>query len=354
MGSFFSHAVILLSLLDTDPSPTFAHFAPWSIAVPFEFAIVLTALSIYTNPHNEPVIGDPSGGSLQKGITSWESLEVASACIRIFILTLLVTIYLFHFIHMKTCKAARYADHPDETTRLLDPSSCETGGEEGLWTQPVTTTTTSWRELFSSYALLFPYIWPSKSRRLQIVAIVCFVLLILQRAVNVLVPYQVGIITNAMSVHEGQIQVPWFEICMYIIYRWLQGNQGLVETVRAKLWIPISQLAHMEMSTAAFEHVHSVSLESHLNEKMSEVLSALAKGGSINTFLEQATFQMVPMLIDLGSAVGYFLIAFGVDYGLVLVVFAFCSLYVTIRIAQWRTEMERHVINASRQEDSIR
>lgn len=344
----------MLSLLDTDPSPTFAHFAPWFIAVPFEFAIVLTALSIYTNPHNEPVLGNTSGGSLQKGITSWESLEVASACIRIFILTLLVTIYLFHFIHMKTCKAARYADHPDETTRLLDPSSCESGGEEGLWTQPVMTTTTSWREFLSAYTLLFPYLWPSKSCRLQIVAIVCFVLLILQRVVNVLVPYQVGIITNAMSVHEGQIQVPWFEICMYIIFRSLQGNQGFFESVRAKLWIPISQLAYMEVSTAAFEHVHSISLESHLNEKTSEVLSALAKGGSINTFLEQVTFQMVPMLIDLSVAVGYFLIDFGVDYGLVLVVFAFCSLYVTVRIAQWRTEMERQVDNASRQEDSIR
>ena len=87
---------------------------------------------------------------------------------------------------------------------------------------------------------------------------------------------------------------------------------------------------------------------------MSEVLSALTKGGSINTFLEQVTFQMVPMLIDLGVAVGYFLIAFGVCYGLVLVVFAFCSLYVTVRIAQWRTEMDKQVANASRQENSIR
>lgn len=344
----------MLSLLDTNPSPTFAHFAPWSIAVPFEFAIILTALSIYTNPHHEPVVGDPSGGSLQNGITNWESLEVASACIRIFILTLLVTIYLFHFIHIKTCKAARYADHPDETTRLLDPSSCESGGEEGSWTQPVATTTTSLREFLSGYTLLFPYLWPSKSRRLQIVAIVCFMLLILQRVVNVLVPYQVGIITNAMSIYEGQIQVPWFEICMYITYRWLQGNQGIFESVRAKLWIPISQLAYMEVSTAAFEHVHSISLDSHLDEKMSEVLSALTKGGSINTFLEQVTFQMVPMLIDLGVAVGYFLIAFGVCYGLVLVVFAFCSLYVTVRIAQWRTEMDKQVANASRQENSIR
>lgn len=344
----------MLSLLDTNPSPTFAHFAPWSIAVPFEFAIVLTAMSIYTNPHYEPVVGDPSGGSLQNGITNWESLEVASACIRIFVLTLLVTIYLFHFIHMKTCKAAKYADYPDETTRLLDASSCESGGEEGSWTQSVTTTTTSWREFVSGYTLLFPYIWPSKSRRLQIVAIICFVLLILQRVVNVLVPYQVGIITNAMSVHEVQIQVPWFEICMYIVYRWLQGNKGLVESVRAKLWIPISQLAYMDVSTAAFAHVHSISLDSHLDEKMSEVLPALTKGGSINTFLEQVTFQMGPILIDLGIAVGYFVIAFGVYFGLVLAVFALCSLYATVRIAQWRTEMEKQVVNASRQEDSVR
>ncbi|KAK5707324.1 ATP-binding cassette-type vacuolar membrane transporter Hmt1, partial [Elasticomyces elasticus] len=176
----------------------------------------------------------------------------------------------------------------------------------------------------------------------------------MQRVVNVLVPYQVGVITDALSSDNGDFRVPWFEICMYILYRWLQGNQGLIGSLRSSLWIPVSQYSYMELSTAAFEHVHGLSLEFHLGKKTGEVLSALSKGSSINTFLEQVTFQVVPMLIDLGVAIGYFLIAFDAYYALVVGISTFCYLYVTIRMAQWRAEIRREMVNYSRQEDAVK
>ena len=98
-----------------------------------------------------------------------------------------------------------------------------------------------------------------------------------------------------LSQDDGKFHVPWFEICLYILYRWLQGNQGLIGSLRSCLWIPVSQYSYMELSTAAFEHVHGLSLEFHLGKKTGEVLSALSKGSSINTFLEQVTFQVVPL-----------------------------------------------------------
>ncbi|BCR83068.1 uncharacterized protein ACHE_10470S [Aspergillus chevalieri] len=356
VGSFFSHVIIFLSLLDTNPAPTFAQFIPWSMTIPFELAIVATSLSIYTNTHHDPIVGNAFGGPLRERITKWELLEVISGVIRLLFLVFLVALYVLHFVRANSAEGSR-EDSPMEQIGLLD-SETKAGAENNEGDdapEKPTTAPNTWWQYLSGYSVLFPYLWPSKSRRLQIIVIICFGLLILQRIVNVLVPYQVGVITEALSIEGNNIHLPWLQICLYIIYRWLQGSQGLLESLRSYLWIPISQYAYMETSTASFEHVHGLSLDFHLNKKIGEVLYALNKGSdSVNTFLEQVTFQVVPMVIDLGVAVGYFLIAFDAYYGLVVAIVTFFYLYVTVRIAQWRAEMRRKQVNAHRQENAIK
>lgn len=348
---------------------------PWSAAIPLELILLAVSLSIYTTPHHEPIVGDPDGGPLVRGITLWESMQVASGVVRILVLMALVLTYAINSMSgIRGRKAAtRLANSPSETTGLLNHSAAETGvannhygstqanGNQSTskpadpWVRPTTIPSTSWWEYLSGYSLFFPYLWPAKSRRLQIIVVVCFGLILLQRVVNVLVPYQVGIITNILSREEGgDFRVPWFDICLYILFRWLQGSQGLIGSLRSSLWIPVGQYSYMELSTAAFEHVHGLSLDFHLGKKTGEVLSALSKGNSINTFLEQVTFQVVPMLIDLCVAIGYFLVAFDAYYALVVAIVTFCYLYVTVRMAQWRAEIRRQMVNASRQEDAVK
>lgn len=367
-----------MTLLDTTPSPTLAQLVCWSVAIPIELVILSTSLSIYTSVHHEPVIGDPEGGRLRRSITPWEILEVSSNAVRILILFALVILYAAKSINFKHYKNHGHTNGITESTSLLDSSNAENGAASGNghaygstngtngtahpeaskpqdpWVRPTTMPSTSWWEYLSGYSLFFPYLWPSKSRRLQIVVVVCFILLVAQRVINVLVPNQVDIITTALVADEGKFRVPWFEIFMYVVFRWLQGGQGLLASMRSSLWIPVSQYSYMELSTAAFEHVHGLSLDFHLGKKTGEVLSALSKGSSINTFLEQVTFQVVPMLIDLGIAVGYFLIKFDAYYALVVGISTFGYLYVTVRMAQWRAEIRRQMVNASRQEDAVK
>lgn len=371
------HAIILISLLDTSPSPTYSQFVPWLVAIPIELAILGASLSLYSGPHREPVVGDPDGGRLRRAITAWESIEVVSNSLRTLFLIILASLYKFGSINVAAGarKTARhsYSNGPSESTGLLDSSNAERGtaNTNGYgatkaapnqqdqqpvdpWVRPTTVPSTSWWEYLSGYSLFFPYLWPSKSRRLQLIVVFCFGLVGLQRVVNVLVPRQVGVITTNLVQDDGKLRVPWFDICLYVLYRWLQGNQGLIGSLRSCLWIPVSQYSYMELSTAAFEHVHSLSLEFHLGKKTGEVLSALSKGSSINTFLEQVTFQVVPMLIDLVVAIVYFLIAFDAYYALVVTIITFCYLYVTVRMAQWRAEIRRQMVNASRQEDAVK
>lgn len=345
------------------------------MALPIELIILALYLTLHSSKHHEPVVGDPTGGPVVNHMTGWDVAEVVSASVRILLLIGIIGLYAFDSLAQKTGKRKENGHaigEPTETTGLLSSNHVRSmNGDnygtspnskdgdlkpaEAAWVRPTSVPTTSWWEYLSGYSLFFPYLWPSKSRRLQITVIACFCLVMVERAVNVLVPLQIAEITNILSKeNDNEFYVPWGRICFYVLLRYLQGNQGLIGSLRSFLWIPVSQYSYRELSTASFEHVHSLSLDFHLGKKTGEVLSALSKGGSINTFLEQITFQMVPMLIDLCVAVGYFLIVFDVYYALVVTISTFLYLYVTIRMAQWRAQARRDMANADRAEDAVK
>lgn len=367
VASVFVYTLFLISLIDTKPSPTAAHFSTWIVALALELVLLGASLSLYTTKHNEPKVGNPNGGQLEHGVTNWEAIEILIDIFRVIFLLGLVLSYCL-FITLRALKQRRssrkQAGTPGETTSLLNGHAIENGTVQGHhddesqdagWVRPTKVPSKTWWEYLRGYSLFFPYLWPAKSRSLQITVIICFFLVMATRVVNLLVPIQVGHITNILSGEEGEGPgVPWGEICIYILYRLLQGGNGLLGALRSTLWVPVSQYSYQELSTASFEHVHGLSLDFHLGKKTGEVLSALSKGSSINTFLEQVTFQVLPMLVDLGIAIGYFLIVFDAYYALVVTIVTFAYLYLTIRLAQWRAEIRRKMVNSSRQEDAVK
>lgn len=382
VGSFFVYCLFVISLLDSRPAPNGSHLATWICAVALEIILLAASLSLYTHTHREPGVGKPRDGPLRFRMTEWEIIEVVIGLVRILLLFSLIGFYGI-FVSLQCAKRQRDAQNLSETTSLLAAqghaengiangngngygSTMPVGGKHSHtevapagWSRPVGVPSRSWWEYIKGYHVFFPYLWPSKDRRLQIVVIMCFIIVVIQRGVNLWVPYQVGVITNELSGDSGRddggkIRMPWGGICFYIFLRFIQGNNGVLGAVRSTLWIPIGQYSYRELSVAAFEHVHSLSLDFHLGKKTGEVLSALGKGSSINTFLEQVTFQVVPMLVDLCVAIGYFLVAYDAYYALVISVVTFWYIYLTIRMAQWRAEIRRTMVNADREEDAVK
>ena len=338
-----------------------------------EWILLGASLAVYTSEHREPTAGRGKGKA-RYGVTTWESIEVLVDLVRIILLCAMISFYaLFVTLRWTKAKAAHRGENGtlEETSGLLNGHSAGNGNANGNgyggtnsdkaedevpgWVRPDKVKSKSWWEYIRGYSLFFPYLWPAKSVRLQLVVVLCFALVMIQRAINVLVPMQAGTITNTLSGEGGTRKgAVWGQICLFILYRLLQGSNGLLGAARSTLWLPISQYSYKELSTAAFEHVHGLSLEFHLGKKTGEVLSAMSKGSSINTFLEQVTFSVLPMLIDLVVAMGYFLIFFDAYYALVVAVVTCAYLYLTIRLAQWRANQRRHMVNMERRADAVK
>ena len=337
------------------------------------------SLAIYTSHHREPKAGGESNGQLRKGVTSWEVLEILVNIFRILFLSALIFMYaLFALLRWSKVKAKSSAGNGTsaERTRLLNGHATENGRsdshgyggasagqtkavdskvEDPGWVRKDKIPTKSWWEYIRGYTLFFPYLWPAKSLRLQLSVFVCVLLVMAQRAINVLVPTQAGKITDTLSDEEGTGSgLPWGQICLFILYRFLQGSSGLLNAARSSLWVPISQYSFQELSTASFEHVHGLSLDFHLGKKTGEVISALSKGNSINTFLEQVTFSLGPMFVDMVVAFVYFLIKFDAYYALVIAIVTAVYVYATIRLAQWRVNVRREMTNFDRQQEAVK
>lgn len=319
--------------------------------------------------------GKHKPGPVREKASRWEIAEVVLDLSRILTLGALIG---FYFLFVTVLKAKREkAKHSEETTGLLSgqrtPEGIPNGSANGYgatngkpvhghgeeqqqpnWVRPTTIPTRTWWEYIRGYSMFFPYIWPSKDRRLQSVVVVCLCIVAIQRGLNMLVPSQIGVITNELTGPRDTLSVPWGSILLYILYRFLQGNNGLLGAFRSVLWIPVSQYSYRQLSVASFEHVHSLSLDFHLGKKTGEVLSAMGKGSSINTFLEQVTFQVVPMVADLVVAIAYLLVFFDAYYALVVAVITFWYIYLTIRMAQWRAEIRRVMVNADREQDAVK
>lgn len=242
------------------------------------------------------------------------------------------------------------------------PSSCYKDESAAFYRQKKLPHKTWW-EYLRGYSLFFPYLWPRDNIKLQVNVMFCFVLVIIQRLVNVAVPYQIGRVVTKLEQalkgiqHGDPLTMENFPVKEFILLGvlWtLQGQSGLLGAIRSMLWIPVSQNSYRGLTTAAFNHVHSLSLEFHLSKRTGEVLSALNKGSAINQFLEQVTFQVFPMLFDLLLAISVFYYEYGALYAEITMVNTCWYLYMTIKMASTRAEQRREMTNADRDEEAVK
>lgn len=404
-----------VTLFDWDQSPGTAHVSTWCVALVAEGIMFLCNFqrAVEYGTLRAPGSTWPSG----RGLDGWERIDLGLALTRVAILLGLCSLYACLWSRArcddepsKEEEFSRHATtrHPlhrmessdsanssaEESTPLLSANgrSYNTHGSAGNHERSLSNsaimancaeTTTSlykdeqaafyrpeklpkrpWWDYAKGYTLFWQYLWPHDSLSLKARVFICFLLLVAQRGVNVLLPYQIGQVADRLagtlsgSAGEGERStaqdLPWFSLWLVNFLMLIQGQGGLLGSIRAIIWIKVSQYSYKALEMAAFQHVHSLSLDFHLGKRTGEVLSALNKGGAINTFLEQVTFQLLPMIADLLLAIYFFNHVFNATYAVIVSINVFWYLYLTIKMAQTRADQRREMTNADREEEAVK
>lgn len=393
LGSAFLYVYLTLTMFDWKSSPSLVHILTWSFALCGEIIIFVCDAIILSGPHKVMTNLNRDKYVIVDEVNKWDIIDLSLDMARIALLLGMVVVYSTIVLMRRRAKPEKYEQgqeydyEADESTPLLngEANGYRTNGhsphpgangvangnangaadgshqmvdEDAGFYRPEKLPHTTWFEYLRGYSVFFPYMWPNKQFRLQIIVVICFFLLALQRWVNIMVPYQIGTVTNQLSgddLKEGEARtMPWVSLGLLILYKLLQGPSGLLGSLRSLLWIPVSQHTYRALTTSAFEHVHSLSLDFHLGKRTGEVLSALNKGSSVNAFLEQVTFQVFPMLIDLFVAISYFYVRFDAVYAVIVCSITFYYLFLTIRMASKTADQRRAMSNADREEEAVK
>jgi ATP-binding cassette subfamily B (MDR/TAP) protein 6 len=197
------------------------------------------------------------------------------------------------------------------------------------------------------------YVWPD-SLYLRMRAVICLVLVVLIRILNLAVPFAYKKVIDSFSLADatggisfGQLAYPW--VVFYLTCSLFQGGTGggtvgLISNLRQYLWIPISQAAYKRLSLDIFAHVLSLDHNFHLHRKTGELLRIMDRGTvSVQTLLSTVMFQIGPAMFDIVAAALF--LAIRMQLWIAVIVFISLGVYMpmTIYVTEYRGKYRREL-----------
>ncbi|CAO1637770.1 unnamed protein product [Sympodiomycopsis kandeliae] len=304
--------------------------------------------------------------------STWSILQIVIQAARIVVLWPLLSILAYNSFNGQQQQQQQQSNQSDENTSLL--SSATTTANQtnyGSAAPPQSSSSAAnanasmgltvsndpppptFRVFAQRIVMLFPYLWPKSSIKLQLLALLAMTFLILGRLVNLAVPLTLGRIVDHLADTKKDDNTKtwsvWWLIAGYGLLKSLQGSGGLISAAQAFSLMPLRQYSDRQMSLMAFRHLLDLSMSFHTKRKTGEVLRILDRGGSISDFFIYLIFSMGPIFFDVFIATAFLSLTFGPQVGLLL--FAVMTFYtaISIKMTAWRTPLRR----AANNKDSI-
>ncbi|KAL1617656.1 hypothetical protein SLS54_007660 [Diplodia seriata] len=228
-------------------------------------------------------------------------------------------------------------DEDDEVKELQQKRLKEQGG---------------WWGYLKGFMVFLPYIWPYNNRRMQLWLGVCLFSIIVERFLTVLIPRQLGIITDALSDSRETGYFPWKELFVWAILKLVSISAGF-ELLRSMANSRIGVYAFKQLSSAAFNHVMSLSMDYHSSKSCGDVLKAIEQGSDIHDILDTVLFEAAPMLIDLVVAAVWLSSVFDAYMALIIIATSIVYIYVGVRANTFIVQRRREYTEGERKGNEI-
>ena len=199
---------------------------------------------------------------------------------------------------------------------------------------------------------MWPYIWPTNRRDLQIRVAWAMVLLLVAKLATIAVPFTFKWATDAL-VGEGSAPVApssWLiwvfaaPILMTVAYGGTRILMAVLTQVRDGLFAKVAMNAVRRLAYRTFEHMHQLSLRFHLERKTGGLTRVLERGrNAIEIIVRMVIMQLVPTIIELGLIVVVLLYQFDWRYVAVVLLTVSCYMVFTYLATEWRINIRRRM-----------
>lgn len=193
---------------------------------------------------------------------------------------------------------------------------------------------------------IVPFVWPTGKIRLQLFYVGVGLCLLAGRLFNILVPIQLGEITDALK--TGHV-FPWKNITYYALLRFLNSNGG-VGALQTYMWLPLENESYEKIATTAFNKVMDLSCDFHVAKESGKVYDNVFRATGVHHVIQSLLFQIIPMVTDLCLAITILHVMFGPYMGLITAAMIVLFLWSSGRTLSSQREIRQEYI-AARQKD---
>ena len=199
-----------------------------------------------------------------------------------------------------------------------------------------------------TFKLLFPFLWPNKRsdlRRRVSLALIC---LILAKVASVYTPLILGRSVDSLTeLSSGVNLLMLIPIALIISYGVARIASLTFEGMRDALFSKVSQHAIREVTLTIFKHLHSLSLQFHLNRQTGALSKFIDRGTKgIDFLLRYVIFNVVPTFIEIILVTIILLNLYGYFYALITIITITIYVILTFAITQWRVQFRRDMNSA--------
>ncbi|KAI9893480.1 MAG: hypothetical protein M1814_006777 [Vezdaea aestivalis] len=224
-----------------------------------------------------------------------------------------------------------------------------------------------WWAYAKSFSILLPYVVPTKSKKLQLRIVGVIVCLLGIRALNLLIPRQLGIITESLTTSNGKSPwiltinfeinsftgtFPWREFCIFALLRLLQGSSTGITALQQILYQPVEQYAVSSVTQGAYNKIMDLSIDFHHSKQSGQLYRAISQGDQLASLVEDVGLTLVPMILDLILASWYFFHLFGGSMCLVLALTALIYFYSVTKLTSPLLKRRRPWLQSSRAQNA--
>ncbi|MGA3303334.1 MAG: ABC transporter ATP-binding protein/permease [Methylovirgula sp.] len=191
---------------------------------------------------------------------------------------------------------------------------------------------------------LWPYIWPSGRRDLQLRVFATFILMLIAKFITVAVPYSFKWATDALTHHGGHVLdgVLLGALGLTILYGVMRVTMALFTQARDAIFADVGMHAVRRLAKDVFVHLHQLSLRFHLERKTGGLTRILERGrNAIETIVRTIALTAIPTAVEFILIMAVFVVQFDWRFGAAVGVMIVAYMAFTFAATNWRISIRR-------------
>ena len=199
-----------------------------------------------------------------------------------------------------------------------------------------------------TFKLLLPFLWPEKRKDLKTRVSFAVIALILAKIASISTPLVLGSAVNSLTELSSGINLFMLVPTALVVgYGFTKIIALSFVEIRDALFSKVSQHSIRQISLTMFQHLHSLSLQFHLDRQTGGLAKYIDRGTKgIDFLLRYVLFNIVPTFLEVFLVSGILFYLYGPWYAVTTLLTIGLYSYLTFVITEWRNVFRKRMNKA--------